>query len=135
MNDPTAFSIATAERNGRLVVVPRGELDLATSPELEDLVLDRLTGGNAVTLDLRELEFMDSSGVRVLIAAHAVFLDQPVRFDELLEKFVKDLQKRNGIAEIYDQVMNEKVMELLQQNAKIEDVPTESSAPPQPASR
>ena len=24
-------------------------------------------------------------------AAHAVFLDQPVRFDELLEKFVKDL--------------------------------------------
>jgi len=24
-------------------------------------------------------------------AAHAVFLDQPVRFDELVEKFVKDL--------------------------------------------
>jgi pimeloyl-ACP methyl ester carboxylesterase len=24
-------------------------------------------------------------------AAHAVFLDQPERFDELLEKFVKDL--------------------------------------------
>jgi anti-anti-sigma factor len=71
MNDPTAFSIATAERNGRLVVVPRGELDLATSPELEDLVLDGLTGGKAVTLDLRELQFMDSSGVRVLIAAHA----------------------------------------------------------------
>ena len=39
------------------------------------------------------------------------------------EKFIKDLQKRNGFIEIYDQVMNEKVLELLQKNAQIEDVP------------
>jgi trigger factor len=39
------------------------------------------------------------------------------------EKFAKDLQKRNGLIEVYDQVMNEKVIELLQQNAKVEEVP------------
>jgi trigger factor len=39
------------------------------------------------------------------------------------EKFLKDLQKRNGLIEIYDQVMNEKVIDLLQEKAKIEDVP------------
>jgi trigger factor len=39
------------------------------------------------------------------------------------EKFVKDLQKRNGLIEIYDQLMNEKVIDLLQQNAKVEEVP------------
>ncbi len=39
------------------------------------------------------------------------------------EKFVKDLQKRNGVIELYDQLANEKVMEFLQQNAKIEEVP------------
>jgi len=39
------------------------------------------------------------------------------------EKFAQDLQKRNGLIEIYDQVMNEKVLEFLQQNAKIEEVP------------
>ena len=38
-------------------------------------------------------------------------------------KFLKDLQKRNGLIEIYDQIMNEKVMDLLQQQAKIEEVP------------
>jgi len=38
------------------------------------------------------------------------------------DKFVKDLQKRNGLIEIYDQLMNEKVLEMLQQNAKIEEV-------------
>ncbi len=49
------------------------------------------------------------------------------------EKFVKDLQKRNGLIEIYDQVMNEKVLELLQKEARIEEVPpgtlTEDEAP------
>ena len=39
------------------------------------------------------------------------------------DKFLKDLQKRNGLIEVYDQIMNEKVIEFLQQNAKIEDVP------------
>lgn len=38
------------------------------------------------------------------------------------EQFLKDLQKRNALIEIYDQVMNEKVVDLLQQHARIEDV-------------
>jgi trigger factor len=38
------------------------------------------------------------------------------------QKFLKDLQKRNGLIEVYDQIMNEKVLDLLQQQAKIEDV-------------
>lgn len=45
------------------------------------------------------------------------------------EKFLKDLQKRNGLIEIYDQVMNEKVMEMLQQNAKLEEVPAGAETP------
>lgn len=45
------------------------------------------------------------------------------------DKFLKDLQKRNGLIEIYDQIMNEKVIEFIQQNAKIEDVPAAPEAP------
>ena len=40
-----------------------------------------------------------------------------------LEKFLKDLQKRNGVPELYDQIAHEKVLAFLEQNAKIEDVP------------
>lgn len=39
------------------------------------------------------------------------------------DKFLKDLQKRNGLIEVYDQIMNEKVIEFLEKNAKFEDVP------------
>ena len=48
-----------------------------------------------------------------------------------VEKFVKDLQKRNGVVEIYDQLANEKVLEFIQQNAKIEEVPAGSLSQPQ----
>jgi len=41
-----------------------------------------------------------------------------------LDKFIKDLQKRNGINELYDQIAHEKVLEFLEINAKIENVPT-----------
>jgi len=38
------------------------------------------------------------------------------------DKFVKDLQKRNGVVEIYDQIANEKVLELLQQTRRSESL-------------
>jgi trigger factor len=39
------------------------------------------------------------------------------------DKFIKDLQKRNGINELYDQIAHEKVLEFLEINAKTENVP------------
>jgi len=47
------------------------------------------------------------------------------------DKFLKDLQKRNGLIEVYDEIMNEKVIEFLQQNAKIEEVAPITAVPPE----
>src|ERR1043165_33497 len=38
------------------------------------------------------------------------------------DKFAKELEKRNGIQDIWSQLLNEKVIDFLQQNARIEDV-------------
>jgi len=38
-----------------------------------------------------------------------------------VDKFIKDLQKRNGVNEIYEQIAHEKVVRLLQQYAQVED--------------
>jgi trigger factor len=40
-----------------------------------------------------------------------------------VDQFIKDLQKRNGVVELYDQVAHEKVLQFLENNAKIEEVP------------
>jgi len=60
---PVAFSV---EANGDRVVV-RGELVLATTPELEQS-LRELTGD--VTLDCHQLDFIDSTGVFGLLRSH-----------------------------------------------------------------
>jgi trigger factor len=39
------------------------------------------------------------------------------------DKLIKDLQKRNGINEIYDRIAHEKVLNFLEINSKIENVP------------
>ena len=39
------------------------------------------------------------------------------------DKFIKDLQKRNGINELYDQIAHEKVLAFIEANAQITDVP------------
>ena len=48
-----------------------GELDLASSPALEEeLARVEDSDSRIVIIDLRELEFMDSAGLSVLVKAH-----------------------------------------------------------------
>lgn len=58
------------DHHGRSTVTVAGEIDIATEPELRD-VLAAMTAESPgdVGLDCAELEFLDSSGLRVL--AHA----------------------------------------------------------------
>ena len=53
------------------VISVSGELDLASSPALEE-ELERVAQSDAqlVVVDLRGLEFMDSTGLSVLVRAH-----------------------------------------------------------------
>jgi anti-sigma B factor antagonist len=74
-DQPPGFAVATEDLGGRLHLVPRGELDLATAPELERVLTDRLSGETPVVLDLRELAFMDSTGVRSLVTARRLSAD------------------------------------------------------------
>ncbi len=68
---PEAFSVRIEPRGEAAVVVPTGELDLATAPALEAALARAFQSAGAarVVLDLRELEFIDSSGLRTLLTA------------------------------------------------------------------
>ena len=51
-----------------VVVAPRGELDLATADQLGATVRElRGTGFDDVVIDLRGLDFIDSTGLRLLL--------------------------------------------------------------------
>jgi anti-sigma B factor antagonist len=62
--------VDTTIENGIPVVAPSGDLDLASASLLERALVDALaTDPPAIVLDLRDLEFMDSSGLRTVIVA------------------------------------------------------------------
>jgi anti-anti-sigma factor len=77
MGDPEQqpFSIDVAQDDGRTTLGLSGELDIATVGELETAISDGLAGGGQLVVDLRGLEFMDSTGVRALVAGHAAARD------------------------------------------------------------
>jgi anti-sigma B factor antagonist len=65
------FSVEEHNQGSASVLAVTGELDLRTSPELEErLARVFSTGAELVILDLRQIEFMDSTGLRVLLGAH-----------------------------------------------------------------
>lgn len=50
-------------------VQPTGELDLLTAPVLEQHLREALAQAMLIILDLRQLSFMDASGLHVICAA------------------------------------------------------------------
>jgi anti-sigma B factor antagonist len=66
------FRLEVDGSSSATIVTISGELDLASSPALAD-ELERLAGadGPPVVLDLRGLEFMDSTGLSTIVRAQA----------------------------------------------------------------
>ena len=66
----TVLDLRTTERAGVIHVELSGELDIATAPKLEDALQQvEAARPSLIAIDLRGLEFMDSSGLRALISA------------------------------------------------------------------
>ena len=65
------FKVQARRKGTALILVVGGELDLASSGELEREVRLALDSDAAsVIVDLREVEFIDSTGLGVLVKAH-----------------------------------------------------------------
>ena len=64
------FRVEVRNENQATVIAVSGELDLASSPALQE-ELDRVASDSGLLIiDLRELDFMDSTGLSVLVRAH-----------------------------------------------------------------
>jgi anti-sigma B factor antagonist len=59
------------QRDATTVVTVSGDLDLASAPSLDESLRRSEDGTHTMLLDLRGLTFMDSSGLRVILAADA----------------------------------------------------------------
>lgn len=82
-----AFAIEAEPDGTHVVLAVRGEVDIATAPELRERLAETVVAYDAVVVDLERVPFMDSTGLGVLVAAqrraaaagHAVVLARPQR--------------------------------------------------------
>lgn len=63
------MTITKTAEGTRLTVALEGRLDTSTAPELEKELNGSLDGVTDLTLDLKELLYLSSAGLRVLLAA------------------------------------------------------------------
>ena len=109
----TTFDVTTTERPDGVQVALSGELDLASAQRLED-ELKHIEESNPglIVLDLQALSFMDSSGLRSLLAADSRARERGgrlviVRGDERVQRVLRitRLDERLEIVDSADAVV------------------------------
>ncbi|MEA2157618.1 MAG: anti-sigma factor antagonist [Solirubrobacteraceae bacterium] len=67
-----SFDLKVVQNDRTTRIAPAGELDIASAPEFEQAIADATSEpGAELVIDLRELTFMDSTGLRALAQTNA----------------------------------------------------------------
>ena len=102
------FHVRHEARGEGIVVIASGEIDLATSPRLREALLDPAARAPSVVLDLREVTFIDSSGLGVIVG-------QQKRAQEHSERFavavggaaaVQRILELSGLVKVLDVIVD-----------------------------
>jgi len=64
------MTIQKTQNGKELTVAIEGRLDTTTAPELEAELLKSMPDAETLTLDLTDLQYISSAGLRVLLSAH-----------------------------------------------------------------
>ena len=64
------MKINVEKNNETLNVALEGRLDTTTAPDLEKVINEQTEGVKKVNLDMKQLEYISSAGLRVLLATH-----------------------------------------------------------------
>ncbi|MER2142752.1 MAG: STAS domain-containing protein [Eubacteriales bacterium] len=70
------MKITKKQDGSALVIALEGRLDTTTAPELEAELKTCLDGITDLTLDLTNLDYISSAGLRVLLSAHKTMMKQ-----------------------------------------------------------
>jgi len=75
-----SFEARAQQQGGMTVVAFTGDLDIASEGDATAALASALEFADVLVADLRELAFLDSTGVRVLISADLLARERGVRF-------------------------------------------------------
>lgn len=69
------MTIEKKKEGNRLVLAVSGRLDTMTAPELENVIKENMDGVEELVLDFKDLEYISSAGLRVVLGARKAMGD------------------------------------------------------------
>lgn len=88
------------EDENTLEISIEGRLDTMTAPELENFLKKELGERKSLTLDLQDLEYISSAGLRVILAAQKVMNRQGSMVLRSVREEVMDVFEITGFTDI-----------------------------------
>ena len=89
------MQIATVKEDSKLALTVSGRIDTVTAPELEKFALEHMDGITEMTMDLADVEYVSSAGLRALLQIHK---------DMSKQGKLKLLNIRPSVKEIFDMI-------------------------------
>ena len=89
-------------KDGKLVLSIEGEINSFTVPELEEVIKNDLSGVKSLVLDLKDVEYLSSACLRVLLVAHKVMAKQGKMSLRNVNKSVMEVFDITGFSNILD---------------------------------
>ena len=85
------MSYQVTEENNISTVFLNGEIDMDVTDNAKDVILPLIEAGKEVHINLKDVEYMDSSGISVLIESHqkAMELGTKVTLKEISKSVLK----------------------------------------------
>jgi anti-sigma B factor antagonist len=78
MDGEPPFRLEQQNLDGRRRVAVAGEIDMLTAPALEEALSEACTLRATIELDLHEVSFIDSTGIRAILTAKAACAENDV---------------------------------------------------------
>ena len=83
-----------------LVIALEGRLDTMTSPQLEAELKESLDGAESLTMDMSNLDYISSAGLRVLLSAHKAMAAKGGMKVTHVNEIVREVFDVTGFADI-----------------------------------
>ena len=96
------MEIAVNKNGTELTITPVGRIDTATAPEVQAVVDKNIGGVTKLTFDLKDLQYLSSAGLRVLMSTQKIMNKQgKMKLINVIDD-VLDIFDMTGLTDVFD---------------------------------
>ena len=96
------FAISTIKEGNVLKALPAGWIDTVTSTEFDKAIRESVGGMDKLIIDFSDVEYISSSGLRVLLSLHKIMLDKGGMKIVNVRRSVMDVFNATGFSDNLD---------------------------------